>query len=144
MRKVVNIVLAVIVCILFCGCDKEKKYNNIPFADVDFMFSPHQHRELTSYGGIKFFKSYGYKNNGVYVCQLSADGSNGYRAFDATCPNEGATAFDKRLEIEPKGILKLKCNSCGSVFYLNDKRTGLREYRVVERAFGELYQVTSW
>lgn len=148
MRKAFKVASCLAVLLSFCSCDKEEKYNSIPYVKVDFHFYPYTtDSELASYGGVKLFRNQGYSKNGVFVCQLSMVDEPLFLAFDATCPLEGEAGFKTAVRIDEGGILKLKCPKCGTVFDLMSEGRGggtrLTRYGIRALGFKTYYQVYS-
>ena len=142
------ILLCLILLPTLLSCDKEERYNKIPYAKIEVRFYPYTtDSELSSYGGIKKFLNTGYNSNGIYVCQFSMTDQPEFMAFDATCPLEQETGFRTSLVQDKSGILRLECPKCKTVFDLKNEGRGggtrLTRYPIRTLGFKYYYQVSN-
>jgi hypothetical protein len=100
----------------FQSCDKEKDYEEIPYAVVNFRIYPNStiYWELNSPGGWVYLIA-NYPSKGVLVYRISLEE---FVAFERTCPYD-PYELEAQIEVEPSGITAA-CPSCGTKYILLD------------------------
>ncbi len=101
---------------IFQSCDKERDYDEIPYAVVNFRISPNStiYWELNSPGGWVYLIA-NYPSRGVLVYRINLEE---FMAYERTCPYDPYEP-DAKIEVEPSGITAA-CPSCGTKYIMLD------------------------
>lgn len=108
--------MALLGIVISPGCDKDKDYDEIPFAIVNFTIDPNStfYWEINSPGGWIYLVA-DTPSRGIIVYRVSLDE---FKAYERTCSHDPYEP-DARIEVEPSSITAA-CPSCESKFILLD------------------------
>jgi len=126
-------IIALIITLLLVSCDKDKPVNNNQYLQ-NVSFSKEINTNLPQYNSLKFpgnsmvITDAGAGIQGIIIV---AAGTNDYRAWEASCPNQYPVACS-RLTIEG-GYAKCSCENSKYSIYIGSGENGeqypLKQYR---------------